>query len=88
MPMLATSDKQRDQMFRDFEIRRNHPANLDEGSVAFRENAPAQHVQNRRFDYRLLDFNATFRYRVRKECGPIHDLALYHQCVATFSYRQ
>ena len=89
MPMLATSDKQRDQIFRDLEIQRNHHANLDEDSVALHENAPAQHVRNRRFDDRLLGLNGTFRYRVRKECGPIDDPALYRHCVATFSaYRQ
>jgi hypothetical protein len=89
MPTLSTYGKQRDQMFRDFEIQLDHNANLDEDSVALHESAPAQHEQNRRFDDRLRGFNATFRYRVRKECGPIHDPALYHQCVATFSaYRQ
>jgi hypothetical protein len=89
MPMLASSGKQRDPMFRDFEIQRNHDANLDEDRVALHENAPAQHVKNGLFGHRLSGFNATFRYRVRKECGPIHDPALYHQCVATFSaYRQ
>lgn len=89
MPMLAISGKQRDQMFRDFEIQRNHDTNLDEDRVALHENAPAQHVKNGLFGDRLRGFNATFRYHVRKECGPIHDPALYHQCVATFSaYRQ
>jgi hypothetical protein len=89
MPMLATSDRQRDQMFRDLEIQRNHHANLDEDSVALHENAPARHVRSRRFGDRLLGLNGTFRYRVRKECGPIDDPALYRHCVATFSaYRQ
>jgi hypothetical protein len=35
MPSLGTPDEERDQMFQDFEIQRNHHANLDEGSVAF-----------------------------------------------------
>ena len=42
MPTLGTSDEQRDQMFQDFEIQRNHHANLDEGSVAF---IPPQETQ-------------------------------------------
>src|SRR5690242_12534467 len=77
IPMLATSDKARDQMFRDLEIQRNHRANLYKSSVALHENAHAQHGRNRRFDDRPLGLNGTFRYRVTKECGPIHDPALY-----------
>jgi hypothetical protein len=35
MPRVATSDEQPDQASQNFEIQRNHHANLDEGSVAF-----------------------------------------------------
>jgi hypothetical protein len=84
IPMLATSDKERDQIFPDFAIQANDHANLDEGIVTLHENAAAQHVRNRHFDDRL-GLHATFRYRVRKECGPIRDRALYEHCVSTFS---
>jgi hypothetical protein len=88
IPMLATFDKERDQLFRDFAIQGNDHANLDEGIVTLHENAPAQRVRNRRF-YNRLGLHATFRYRVRRECGPIRDRALYEHCVSTFSaYRQ
>ena len=65
------------------------PANLDEGNTGLHENVPVQNVRNRDFDNRILGPNTTLRYRIRKECGPIHDRTLYHHCVATFStYRQ
>ena len=46
---------------------------------------PAQNVwKSQQYDY-LVSTNAAFRSsRVRKECGPIKDPALWNNCVASF----
>ena len=46
---------------------------------------PAQNVwKSQQYDYRLTT-NAAFRNsRVRRECGPIKDLALRNDCVGSF----
>lgn len=89
MPTRAGPDGQRDPLFRDFETPQNQPASLDEGSVASHEKVPAPRARSRRSDDHLAGLGASFRYRVKKECGPIHDPALYRHCVASFSaYRR
>jgi hypothetical protein len=46
---------------------------------------PAQNVRkSQQYDY-LVSTNAAYRSsRVRKECGPIKDPALWNNCVASF----
>jgi hypothetical protein len=47
---------------------------------------PAQNVRKSQAYDHLLTTNAAFRSsRVRKECGPIKDLALRNDCVGSFS---
>jgi hypothetical protein len=80
-------DEERDRLFQVFQIRNAEPTRLDQAKIASHETAPAEQGQNTRsysYDHPPSS-KAAFRYRVRKECGPINDPELRRDCIASFS---
>jgi hypothetical protein len=79
----VNSDKERDRLFPIFEIQHNQQGGLDHGNLTSREKTLAQHVHNRRSDHSLRAAD-NFRDRISYECGPINDLDLRRNCIASF----
>jgi hypothetical protein len=68
-------------------LQQKEPAERDQALVSD-GNTPEQSAQDRHASGYALDPHAAFRYRVKKECGPIiNDPALYRHCVSTFGVR-
>jgi hypothetical protein len=66
----------------------NEPAERDQAALLSDGNTPEQSAHDRHASSYALDPHAAFRYRVKKECGPIiNDPALYRHCVSTFGVR-
>jgi hypothetical protein len=78
-------DKDRDEMFHSFEMRQQKI--ISTGATAnpqYRKKSAMQDEGSGRPDNPALSRKAAFRSRVKRECGPIKDPALYHHCVASF----
>ena len=73
-----------DQLFRDFQILHSQPPMLDQGAIASHQTTTAQPMQSRRPDGHPVSSKAALQYRMRKECGPIHDPQLRQNCISTF----
>jgi hypothetical protein len=73
-----------DQLFRAFQILHSQPPMLDQGAIASQQTTTAQPMQSRRPDGHPVSSKAALQYRMRKECGPIHDPQLRHSCISTF----
>jgi hypothetical protein len=84
-PAVPIPDKDRDQLFEAFGTQHPQPAKFDEGAITTLQTPPAQPVQNKRANKHPLGSKAAFQYRVKKECGPIHDPQLRQDCVSSFS---
>ena len=84
MPATPIVDEGRTGLFRAFQIQHAQPPKLDQAKITAHETAPAQQVQDRRSYDHILSPNTAFRYRVRKECGPINDPDLRRHCIASF----
>ena len=64
------------------EIQQNRPVERDQANLPSGDDTAAQSAQNRHDPGYPL---SAFRYRVKKECGPIiNDPVLYRHCVSTF----
>jgi hypothetical protein len=84
----SISDQERAQMFHSFELeQKRRLSNPEAANPMSTRKGVAHSARNGALDKSLFAHNAGFRSRVRKECGPIKDPALYHQCVATFTSR-
>ena len=67
------------------EIRLDQPAQRNQADLLSDDRTPAQSALNEHDSSSPLSPHAAFRYRVKKECGPIiNDPALYRHCVSTF----
>jgi hypothetical protein len=73
-----------DQLFRAFQILHSQSLMLDQGAIASHQTTSAQPMQSRRPDGHPVSSKAALQYRMRKECGPIHDPQLRHNCISTF----
>jgi hypothetical protein len=69
--VVLTSDEERDRLFRGFQIEYL----LDQAKINSNRTMPEQPHNTHSYDG-LTCANAAFRYRVRRECGPIGDPAL------------
>jgi hypothetical protein len=85
VPAVPIPDKERDRLFEAFGTRHPQPAKFDEGAKTTSQMTPAQPVQNKRANGHPLGLKAAFQYRVKKECGPIHDPQLRQDCISSFS---
>jgi hypothetical protein len=74
-----------DQLFRAFQILYSESPMLDQGAIASHQTTTAQPMQSRRPDGHPVSSKAALQYRIRKECGPIHDPQLRHNCISTFA---
>jgi hypothetical protein len=80
LPTPAVPTQQRDQPFHEFETHHNQNVGLDGNNAVLREKTAVQSMP------KSQSHNAAFwRYRLRKECGPIRDPALSADCVRSFS---
>jgi hypothetical protein len=77
-PTLVMTDQQRELLFERF-LRQ-----LQNGSSVTPQRAPAQRVRIGGWDNHVQALNPSIRHRVLRECGPIHDILLYRDCVASF----
>jgi hypothetical protein len=84
MPATSTPAAEQKEILQQLELQQNQPAKRDEADLLSDAKAPAQNAQNGRDVGYPLSPHAAFRYRVRKECGPIDDPVLYLHCVASF----
>jgi hypothetical protein len=67
------------------EVRLDQPAQRDQADLLSDDKTPAQSARNEHDSGSPLSPHAAFRYRVKKECGPIiNDPVLYRHCVSTF----
>ncbi len=82
VPAIPIPDEERDRLSQAFGIQHPQPANLKQGAIASHQTTPAVH--NRRPGEHPLGSKAAFQYRVRKECGPIHDAQLHRDCMSSF----
>jgi hypothetical protein len=57
---------------------------LDQGALASHQTTTAQPMQSGRPDGHPVSSKAALQYRMRKECGPIHDPQLRDNCISTF----
>jgi hypothetical protein len=73
-----------DQLLRAFQILHSQPLMLDQGAIASHQTTTAQPMQSRHPDGHPVSSKAALQYRMRKECGPIHDPQLRHNCISTF----
>jgi hypothetical protein len=73
-----------DQLFRAFQILHSKPPMLDQSAIASHQTTTAQPMQSGRPDGHPVSSKAALQYRMRKECGPIHDPQLRHDCISTF----
>jgi hypothetical protein len=73
-----------DQLFRAFQILHSQPPMLDQGAIASHQTTTAQPMQSRRPDGHPVSSKAALQYRMRKECGPIRDPQLRHNCISAF----
>jgi hypothetical protein len=62
------------------------PPGLDQAAIATQAPALTNLVQRERSGEHALSAKAAFRDRVRKECGPISDRDLHHQCILSFRF--
>jgi hypothetical protein len=85
VPAVPIPDKQRDRLFEAFGTQHPQPAKFDERAKTTSQTTPAQPVQNKRANEHFLGLKAAFQYRVKKECGPIHDPQLRLDCISSFS---
>jgi hypothetical protein len=85
MPLPETSAEISNPPARESEARQTELPKSEEGSAASPDEKLGQQSRNHRSDDHVLGLRAAFRSRVKRECGPIHDRALYRDCVATFS---
>jgi hypothetical protein len=76
--------QERVQLSRAFQILHSQPAMLDQGAIGSHQTTTAQPMQSRRPDSHPVSSKAALQYRIRKECGPIHDPQLRHNCIGTF----
>jgi hypothetical protein len=89
LPAVPIPDKERDRLFEAFGTQHPQPAKFDEGTITTHQTTPAQPVQNKRANEHPPGSKAAFQYRVKKECGPIHDPQLRQDCISSFSaYRR
>jgi hypothetical protein len=77
-----------DQLFRAFQILYSQPPMLDQGAIASHQTTTVQPMQSGRPDGHPVSSKAALQYRMRKECGPIHDPQLRHNCISTFGSLQ
>ena len=84
IPFSEISAPEPNPIFRDLEIQRAELQKMDEGGATPHDEKLGQQSGNRRSDDHFGGLRADFRYRVKRECGPIHDRALYRDCVASF----
>jgi hypothetical protein len=84
MPALPIPDEERDRLFEAFGTQHPQHAKLDKSGIAAHQTTPVQPVQNRRADQHPLGAKAAFQYRIKKECGPIHDPQLRRDCISSF----
>jgi hypothetical protein len=85
-PAVPIVDKGREQMFQASQIQHPPPPKLDQTGMATDSTVQPKSVQSGRSGGYPPGSKTTFRYRVRKECGPIHDPALRRQCTQSFHY--
>jgi hypothetical protein len=78
--VVPTSDEERDGLFGGFQIEYL----LDQAKINSNRTMPEQPHNTHSYDGPTRA-NAVFRYRVRRECGPIGDPALRRHCIASFS---
>lgn len=83
VPAVSIPNEERDRVFEAVAIQHSQPAKLDLSAIPH-QTTPAQPVQNRHADEHPLGSKTTFQYRVKKECGPIHDPQLRHDCIRSF----
>lgn len=62
------------------------PPGLDQAPIATQGPALTNLVPSERSGEHALSAKAAFRDRVRKECGPISDRELHHQCILSFRF--
>jgi hypothetical protein len=72
------------QLSRAFQILHSQPAMLDQGEIGSHQTTTAQPMESRRPDSHPVSSKAALQYRIRKECGPIHDPQLRRNCISTF----
>jgi hypothetical protein len=77
--VAPTFEEKRERLFHDFQIEHF----LDQATMNRTRTTPAQ-PQNPHSSDGPTRTNAVFRYRMRRECGPIGDPALYRDCIASF----
>ena len=77
-PTLAITDQERELLFEHF------LKQLEIGGSVTPQQAPAQRVRIGGWDNHVQALKPSIRYRVARECGPIHDIPLYRDCVASF----
>ena len=78
--VVPTSDEERDGLFGGFQIEYL----LDQAKINSNQTMPEQPHNTHSYDGPTRA-NAVFRYRVKRECGPIGDPALRRHCIASFS---
>jgi hypothetical protein len=86
-PAEPLPGKDRKRLFQDFQIQHVPRSRLDQATTTSRSTAPAEPVPSGHSDQHSPSARAAFRYRVRKECGPISDPELRRQCIRSFSTR-
>jgi hypothetical protein len=80
VPALPIPAAQRDPVLREFVIHHDQKVNFGESN----EKMPTRNIQQG-LSHDSSSTNAVFwRYRVRKECGPIQDSVLHADCVRSF----
>lgn len=85
VPAEAIPQKERDLLLEAPGSLHPRAARFDEGAIATHQATPAQPVQHERANEHFLGSKAAFQHRVKKECGPIHDLQLRRDCIRSFS---
>jgi hypothetical protein len=83
-PAVHVIDKDREQLFQAFQSQHRSSLLLDQTATATQSTALTKPVQSEGSGEHPLSSKAAFRDRVRKECGPISDRELYHQCILSF----
>jgi hypothetical protein len=84
----AIVDQERDRLLLVAGIRNSQPTALDQANKEAHETASVERPPPKASysSYHPLNPKAVFRYHARKECGPIDDLELRRDCIASFHY--
>jgi hypothetical protein len=85
VPTLPSPVEQRDRVFREFELHQHPKVSFDEENTALHKKIPTRHrLYGQAHDYFFSTNADVWRYRLRKECGPIKDPPLHIDCVRSF----